>query len=248
MGMLADTYLDATSYDLAEVWSRRAYDIYQIVHSYQETESSIARLITLAASLVHLQRTEEAEKNYLDCVTARAALFGNAHSLTHEARNFLSSLYFIQERYDKAEKVYREMYEIRLDTVELSDLKLFQTTMSIWQMCLKQFKYLDAEPFLKTCLQVQVEMLGLEHPATVYSTHTLFAIEKFREFSEILGSAPTEVQISHEPHVLLLKPSVYDGQYGCDVCSQSGVGWVYACAECGTDVHPHCCLSYPFVR
>lgn len=46
----------------------------------------------------------------------------------------------------------------------------------------------------------------------------------------------------HE-HLLTKLPSVYKGQYTCDLCRDLGSGYVYHCDACGFDCHPRCCLD-----
>lgn len=47
------------------------------------------------------------------------------------------------------------------------------------------------------------------------------------------------------PHVLSKRESVYrHGQYNCDVCHQSGNGWVFHCQPCGWDAHPECAAQH----
>jgi hypothetical protein len=43
------------------------------------------------------------------------------------------------------------------------------------------------------------------------------------------------------PHLLEKRATVYgNGRYNCDVCSESGSGWVFHCQQCGWDAHPAC--------
>jgi hypothetical protein len=54
-------------------------------------------------------------------------------------------------------------------------------------------------------------------------------------------SMPAFVETVFHPHTLEKRQSVYQsGRYTCDVCSSSGVGWVFHCQQCGWDAHPSC--------
>ena len=56
---------------------------------------------------------------------------------------------------------------------------------------------------------------------------------------------PETVTITQHSHPLKKMPSVYRGQYGCNICHGSGDGWVYHCDLCGYDAHPKCaCPSH----
>jgi nucleoredoxin len=56
-----------------------------------------------------------------------------------------------------------------------------------------------------------------------------------------LQSWPESYNIpSLHSHPLKKMKSVYYGSYSCDVCRNTGEGWVYHCDECGWDAHPEC--------
>lgn len=75
-----------------------------------------------------------------------------------------------------------------------------------------------------------------------------FAEEKKKEeerLEKLISTFPDSV--IHESHIHPLNklPSIYRGQYGCDVCGSGGSGWVYHCDECGYDAHPLCVVIIP---
>ncbi|MCO5588004.1 hypothetical protein L7F22_041958 [Adiantum nelumboides] len=52
---------------------------------------------------------------------------------------------------------------------------------------------------------------------------------------------PKEVTCEKHDHTLTLTESAHQMQiYVCDDCNEQGYGWLYQCAECGFDLHPHC--------
>jgi nucleoredoxin len=57
-----------------------------------------------------------------------------------------------------------------------------------------------------------------------------------------IETLPMIVTIDQHPHPLHKLSNVYGGQYGCDVCSKGGSGWVYHCDECRWDAHPYCAV------
>lgn len=60
-----------------------------------------------------------------------------------------------------------------------------------------------------------------------------------------IDSSPETTTITQHSHPLKKLPSVYRGQYGCNVCHGSGEGWVYHCDLCNFDAHPRCaCPSH----
>jgi len=59
----------------------------------------------------------------------------------------------------------------------------------------------------------------------------------------LIGGMPESVVCPQHEHPLKKLPQVYRGQYGCDICSGSGAGWVYHCNECGFDAHPLCVVK-----
>jgi nucleoredoxin len=60
------------------------------------------------------------------------------------------------------------------------------------------------------------------------------------KLAEQITLLPGVITCASHPHPLKKLPSVYSGQYGCDVCHGSGSGWVYHCHDCGWDAHPMC--------
>ena len=58
-------------------------------------------------------------------------------------------------------------------------------------------------------------------------------------------SMPAVLKLSLHPHPVEKRESVYrSGQYICDVCGRSGVGWVFHCEGCGWDAHPACVVRH----
>jgi hypothetical protein len=59
-------------------------------------------------------------------------------------------------------------------------------------------------------------------------------------------SMPESLQCEHlHPHLLEKRATVYGtGRYNCDVCGESGSGWVFHCQQCGWDAHPACAASH----
>ena len=58
---------------------------------------------------------------------------------------------------------------------------------------------------------------------------------------ESLGHFPASISIAAHAHVLARMPTVHDGDYNCDLCDKTGVGWAYSCVKCEFDCHP-CCV------
>lgn len=75
---------------------------------------------------------------------------------------------------------------------------------------------------------------------------TTFITDKKAEEERLaaeIATYPETITIPEHEHPLKKMPSVYRGQYGCDVCGGGGSGWVYHCDECGFDVHPKCAMK-----
>ena len=65
------------------------------------------------------------------------------------------------------------------------------------------------------------------------------------ELDEKMKNAPAELSCEHHEHPLTKTTNTelggpYGGGFRCDVCSGGGSRWVYHCAQCGWDAHPHC--------
>ena len=79
--------------------------------------------------------------------------------------------------------------------------------------------------------------------STVFEKLKTFEEEKKLQLEilekKIVG-LPSEVLIAAHPHPLVKTPSVYRGNYSCDICDGGGSGWVYHCDECSFDSHPAC--------
>jgi nucleoredoxin len=65
--------------------------------------------------------------------------------------------------------------------------------------------------------------------------------EKCQRRLDAILAMPTSLTITeHEEHPLMKIPTVYDGEYICNLCEQEGKGWVFHCELCQFDVHPRC--------
>jgi len=86
---------------------------------------------------------------------------------------------------------------------------------------------------------------------TTFDNLKSFEVEKKRQLEILekkIEGMPSKVLIAAHPHPLVKTPSVYRGNYGCDVCGRSGEGWVYHCDECGFDCHPACACPECFAE
>jgi len=86
---------------------------------------------------------------------------------------------------------------------------------------------------------------------TTFDNLKSFEVEKERQLEILekkIEGMPSKVLIPAHPHPLVKTPSVYRGNYDCDVCDRSGEGWVYHCDECGFDCHPACACPECFAE
>jgi len=86
---------------------------------------------------------------------------------------------------------------------------------------------------------------------TTFDNLKSFEVEKKRQLEILekkIEGMPSKVLIQAHPHPLVKTPSVYRGNYDCDVCDRSGEGWVYHCDECGFDCHPACACPECFAE
>ena len=97
-------------------------------------------------------------------------------------------------------------------------------------------------------LQARIKALGAEHPQTARAKQiigTLASAEQARNgnaaIEGVMKSAAEEILHESHSHLLRKASDPYGhGSYGCDICDESGFGWVYRCADCGFDAHPWC--------
>lgn len=94
-----------------------------------------------------------------------------------------------------------------------------------------------------TILDGYIQKFGTNHPLTAHAKEEFDKRQdSYRHQRRMVHLPRSLFHLSHT-HTLYKLASVYDGSYGCDICSQSGYGWVYHCEECKFDAHPSCVSS-----
>jgi len=109
-----------------------------------------------------------------------------------------------------------------------------------------------AEPPLRISYKLEGETGNKRIPISYNPTESTWSVGE-PQIDETPAPKPTgpehwpkEAQDSlHQrtDHLLKLKESVYQGVYRCNKCMLPGTGWVYHCAPCSFDLHPHCCTK-----
>lgn len=100
----------------------------------------------------------------------------------------------------------------------------------------------EARFYQDMVVQGYTKTLGDTHNLTVGAKSILQQIDNaLEQIEQQMMALPQSLSNPSHPHALNKLAHVYDGSYGCDICSTAGQGWVYHCEECGFDAHP-CCV------
>ncbi|MEQ8770027.1 MAG: tetratricopeptide repeat-containing serine/threonine-protein kinase [Phycisphaerales bacterium] len=107
------------------------------------------------------------------------------HDLAVAARNALGGVYFETRQYNKAEPLYREMYEHRLKTRGESHPLTLAALNNVAAALEGLGRYDEAEPMYRKILDAEEEALGVGHPETLVTKHNLaFLLESMGRYEE----------------------------------------------------------------
>ena len=166
--------------------------------------------------------------------------------------NNIAALRSDQGRLDEAGELYERALAGYAAQLGPSHPDTLMTVNNLAILRYKQRRLDEALPLALRAASGYKEQLGADHPHTQFATTLIDMIESAlaaraqnKAVDESIEHFPASVSIESHPHALTRMPSVYSGDYGCDICGKGGYGWAYSCVDCGFDCHPLCVVTGP---
>ena len=178
-----------------EARDRRALDIFERVGGNENIESMKARN-DLALTLLETsqdKKIKEAAEIFQSLFESQEESIGLEHPRTIATMHNLATALYLQQKYNKAETLYRKILAIRLRVFgEENPYTLL--SMHYLAVCLtNQDRYEEAQELAQRAMDLRVSVLGEEHPHTLDSmwwlSHIFYRRGETREAEELCRHA-----------------------------------------------------------
>lgn len=171
--VLTDLHVELGMYDEAEFLAKRILET-RTSKLGDDNHSTISSHIQLAQIYFHQKKFDEAEPILLSCFDKYRSQLGDENLDTMSLVPLLSRLHIARGKFDDADSLCLKYLQI-LETQghgknSSSSLDILQTLAESY---MKQHRYDEAEPLIKTCQEKRSEELGDNHPKVLSSTYCL---------------------------------------------------------------------------
>lgn len=168
---LGRLYTTLGRYADGEEHLRRATELRRQLPGSQSAAMSDT-LFDLGWTLKELGRYEEARQIYEEALSIREALFGSESVEVAEVQKGLGQLYYVQQEYDRARPYLERALELYQSDKQDQE-EIANGLANLGSLLRDRGQLAEAEPLLRTALEMRRQLFGTEHHVTLVSMNKL---------------------------------------------------------------------------